>query len=290
MQAAGYLTMDVRRRYEGQFPPWIYSSWGSDLYFFGRYPKHQAKIREVLASCDYYVADCQRDVELAARYGFRGESLGVFPSVGGFDISGMRRWLQPGPVSARRLIALKGYIGWAGRANVALQALQLCAEALKGYTVALYLASSEVKKMARHVASVTEAPFTILPPSPNQEIIRLMGSSRIAIGVSVTDGTPISMLETMAMGAFPIQSNTISTAEWITNGENGMLVPPEDPQAIAAAIKRALSDDSLVDRAAEINLRLTSERIDRSVIQPQVIAMYEKIAANVSKHKRQANT
>ena len=289
MQAAGYLTMDVRRKYAGQFPPWIYSSWGSDLYFFGRYPKHQARIREVLASCDYYIADCQRDVELAAKYGFRGHSLGVFPAAGGYDISDMRRWVQPGPVSSRRVIALKGYMGWAGRANVALQALELCSESLKGYKVALYLASPKVRRMARHAASITGAPFTILPPSPNQEIIKLMGSSRIAIGVNVTDGTPASLLEAMAMGAFPIQSDTVSSGEWIKHGENGLLVPPEDPQAIAAAIQRALSDDSLVDRAAEINSRLILERIDRSVIQPRIIAMYERIAASSSRQKKQAN-
>jgi glycosyltransferase involved in cell wall biosynthesis len=106
-----------------------------------------------------------------------------------------------------------------------------------------------------------------------------MGRARIAIGVNVTDGTPNTMLEAMVMGAFPIQSDTISTAEWITHGENGLLVPPEDHEAIAAAIRWALLDDALVDRAAEINAQITAERIDRAVIQPEVIAMYEKVAA-----------
>jgi len=65
-----------------------------------------------------------------------------------------------------------------------------------------------------------------------------------------------------------------------------LLVPPEDPVAIAAAIRRALSDDALVDRAAEINARITSERIDRTVIQPQVIAMYEKVVARAGMTKK----
>jgi len=69
-----------------------------------------------------------------------------------------------------------------------------------------------------------------------------------------------------------------------------LLVPPEDPQAIAADIQQALSDDSLVDRAAEINLKLTLGRIDRSIIQPRVMAMYERIAASASRHKKQVNT
>jgi len=66
-----------------------------------------------------------------------------------------------------------------------------------------------------------------------------------------------------------------------------LLVPPEDPQAIAAAIQRALSDDSLVDPAAEINLKFTLGRSDSSIIQPKVMAMYERIAASASRHRKQ---
>jgi hypothetical protein len=40
-----------------------------------------------------------------------------------------------------------------------------------------------------------------------------------------------------------------------------------------------LSDDGLVDRAAELNLRLARERLDERVIRPQVIAIYERIAS-----------
>jgi len=280
MQHESYPLLEVRRKLGGRFSmPWIYSSWGSDLYLFASQPEHQARVREVLSSCDYYIADCQRDVGLAHKFGLSGEVLGVFPGVGGLDVSGMQQRIQPGHVSTRRVIALKGYTGWAGRALVALHAVQLCADALQGYKVVVYLANAEVEHVARYVSRVTGVMFEVLPHSPHETIVRLMGRSRLAIGVSISDGTPNTMLEAMVMGAFPIQSDTISTAEWITDGENGLLVPPEDPEAIAAAIRRALSDDALVDKAAETNAKITSERIDRNVIQPQVIRMYEKIAA-----------
>jgi hypothetical protein len=47
---------------------------------------------------------------------------------------------------------------------------------------------------------------------------------------------------------------------------------------VAAAIRRAVTDDALVDRAAEINAKFAGERLDYSFIQRQVTAMYEKIA------------
>jgi hypothetical protein len=39
-----------------------------------------------------------------------------------------------------------------------------------------------------------------------------------------------------------------------------------------------VSDDALVDRAAEVNAKLAKERIDQAVIRPQVVAMYKKVA------------
>ena len=37
--------------------------------------------------------------------------------------------------------------------------------------------------------------------------------------------------------------------------------------------------DDLVDHAAELNAKVAAERLERSVIQPHVIAMYEKVTA-----------
>lgn len=282
MQHAGYLALAARNHLDGRFPAWIYSCWGNDIFYFGSQPEHEGLIREVLTACDYAIADCQRDVRLLREFGFEGEVLGVFPVAGGYDIQHMQQLRQPPPVSSRRVIALKGYHDddWAGRALVALQALHMCADSLREYEVVVYSASPNVRYAAEYVSRVTGLRFTVLPYCPHDQIVKQLGHARIAIGVSVTDGTPNAMLEAMVMGAFPVQSDTISTAEWISQGVNGLLVPPEDPEAIAAAMRRALFDDALVDRAAEINRRMTAERIDRLVIQPQVIAMYGKVAAH----------
>lgn len=85
------------------------------------------------------------------------------------------------------------------------------------------------------------------------------------------------------MGAFPIQSCTACADEWIVQGQTGFIVPPEDPRAIADAIRRAVSDDALVDQAAEMNARVARERLDENVIRPQVITLYKQI---LEKHQR----
>ncbi|HUS70377.1 MAG TPA: glycosyltransferase family 4 protein [Anaerolineae bacterium] len=287
MQHAGYLTLDARNQFDGPFPPWIYSSWGSDLFYFGRLPEHEQRIRAVLGTCDFHIADCQRDVRLARKFGFEGEALGVLPGGGGFDIERMLQFRQAAPISARKVIALKGYHddNWAGRALVALEALHMCASYLAEYEIAVYLAGPNVRYAAEYVSRITGLRVTVLPQSSHDQVLKAMGRARIAIGVSVSDGTPNTMLEAMVMGAFPIQSDTVSTAEWITHGENGLLVPPEDPQAIASAIRRALTDDRLVERAAEINLQLAHERVADSVVRPRVIEIYEHVARQAALHR-----
>jgi hypothetical protein len=281
MQRAGYLTLDSYSRLnrDGDLPPLTYSCWGNDIFHFGGQAAHQERIRNFLAACDYYIADCKRDIKLARDFGFTGEVLGVFPVGGGFDIDQLAGLRSSGRSSGRRIIALKGYDGgaWGGRARVAVDALRLCADQLRGYSVVIYSANPDLQEYVNRTCSPAELSFSFLPESPHSEMMKLFGRSRLAIGVSISDGTPNSMLEAMMMGAFPIQSDTVSTPEWITNGENGLLVPPEDPQAIAVAIQRATSDDALVDKAAEANERLTSS-LARSVIQSQVIAIYKRIA------------
>lgn len=105
-----------------------------------------------------------------------------------------------------------------------------------------------------------------------------MGGARIAISVGMMDGTPLSMLEAMVMGAFPIQSNTADTEGWIEDGKNGLLVAPEDANAIAVAIREATLNDQMVDQAAEINAQITKERIDIGIVKPKVIEIYKEIA------------
>lgn len=277
IQNAGYLTLAARARLNGKFPTWVVTNWGSDIFLFGRLSEHVGKIKAVLSACDYYDCECHRDVKLAQDYGFKREVLPVLPNTGGFDIERMQQFRQSGPTSARRLIVLKGYQGWAGRALVGLRAIELSADSLKGYRVAVYLANDDVRIAAALLSHTTGIPVDIIPRSSHEQMLRLHGRARVSIGLSISDGASTSMLEAMVMGSFPIQSCTACADEWIEDGKSGLIVPPEDPEPIAAAIRRAVSDDCLVDRAAELNAHTVSERLDYRIIQPQVITMYEKM-------------
>lgn len=294
LQTAGYLTLAARKHFsiDEEFPTWAVTNWGSDVYLYGRLPEYAKKIRAILSACDYYLCECQRDVGLAHSFGLKGEVLPLCPGSGGFEIESMRSMRAPGPTSARRVIALKGYQNWAGRTLVGLRAIEMCADVLQGYTVKIYLGTEDVKLAGDLFTAKTGIPVEMAGIEgkllKNSDILRLHGSARISIGLSISDAISISLLEAMIMGSFPIQSDTSCANEWLTNGESGIIVPAEDPCPVADAIRRAVLDDELVDRAAEINAQVTRERIDTSVIQPQVVEMYKTILASGKRGRRNA--
>ncbi len=283
MQSSGYLMLEAMKSLSGySLPPLIYSSWGSDIFLYGRQPEHAKKIRAFLARCDFYVSDCERDLPLAREFGFPGETLGVFPGAGGYDLAHMQQFHQRAPTSSRRVIALKGQQNIRGtNALAALEALETCADVLNGIEIVVYSASDEIRAALRRISRIEGLQVRELPNCPHEEILKLMGRARIAIGINTSDGTPNAMLEAMVLRAFPIQSDTVSTAEWIESGRNGFLVPADDSKAIAQAIRQALTDDELVDRAAEMNANLTRQRLDLSIIRPKVIDLYRKVAQQV---------
>jgi glycosyltransferase involved in cell wall biosynthesis len=281
IQNAGYLTIEAKEKLKGDFPPWVVSNWGSDIYLFGRLENHKNQIRNVLRNSDYYSCECIRDLKLAKDFGFTGKVLSVIPNTGGFDFNLLYSLRQGGKISSRRLIMLKGYQGIFGRSLVGLRALKRCAELLRGYEIMIYSAPREVEIAAEIFSKSTGIPVNIIPQgTKHSDILRLHGRARISIGLSISDAISTSFLEAIVMGSFPIQSNTSSCDEWIEDGKTGFIVPPEDPAIIEQAIRVAIQNDDLVNKAAEINYYLAREKLDNQIIKPKVQEIYRTICAD----------
>ncbi len=287
MQKAAYTLYQARQLLGGGLPaPWIYSCWGNDIFYYRQLPEHHKRIRQVLGTCDYYICDCQRDILLAKEYGLKGEVLGVIPTGGGYPIDVMKSMRQAGPPSSRRIIALKGLHcpNWRGKAGFGLDALLQCADQLRGYKIVVYQSTPEMREKISQLPRPFPVPIEVFPGSLPKVVWRLLGTARISIGISISDGTPNTLLEAMAMGAFPIQTDSGgATREWIDDGVNGLIIPAESSELIAKAIRVALNNDKLVDAAAEINSEITSERINVSIIQPKVIQLYERVVRHSTK-------
>lgn len=72
------------------------------------------------------------------------------------------------------------------------------------------------------------------------------------------EGTPKSALEAMATGRPLIVADAVGCREVVINGENGFLVPPKNPSAIADAMTKLIDDESLRHHMA-VKSRLFAE-------------------------------
>jgi glycosyltransferase involved in cell wall biosynthesis len=66
--------------------------------------------------------------------------------------------------------------------------------------------------------------------------------------------------------------------ETLRDGDNGLLVPPRDEQALARALARLLGDDALRDRLAERARATIEQHYSTEVVCRQLSAIYRELA------------
>jgi glycosyltransferase involved in cell wall biosynthesis len=96
---------------------------------------------------------------------------------------------------------------------------------------------------------------------PHEKMPNVLAQADIYVSTSLYDGTSVSLLEAMASGAFPIVTNIPSNREWVTDGENGFLVPTDDEKYLARKIIESLQNPSLLEKSYQKNFLITKEKV-----------------------------
>jgi len=263
---------------------WVYSSWGSDMYFLLDSRVHLEEGQKVLPRLDYMFSDCERDHKIAVNNGFKGEFLGVFPGRGGFDF----RFSDPffKEHTKRNIILIKGYQGELGRCIQVLKAIEKYKFFLD-YEIVVFGASREVFNYVKNEPINNWENFTINSTLSHIEILKLMGQSLIYIGNSISDGMPNTLLEAIIMGVFPVQSNPGgASAELIKNGFNGLLIEePENIEEIANVLMRINSEQFSMNKGIEYNLNILKPKLERTFVRESVLKQYLYIENNLKETK-----
>jgi len=281
-QHAGYRVLQAKELLGRSFPTWLATNWGSDIYYYQRFEGHRRQIRRLLENIDYYSCECERDVKLARELGLKGKAMRPFPNAGGIDLTLAKEFRSRVRTSCRRLVVVKGYQHFAGRALTALDALERCADALRSFDVVLFSVSREVAETARDLRRKGTLNIWTSEYLPHEQMLGLHSRARVYLAVSISDAISTSMLEAIAMGAFPIQTNTSCCDEWIEDGESGFIVDPEDVDGIAESVRMAVTDDQLVDHAAELNWVTVKKRLDQHYVARNIHDLYESIFEDIS--------
>lgn len=256
---------------------WMYSSWGSDLFYFQHQNKYLKEIKRVLPRVNYLFTDCQRDYKIAQQYGFTGEFLGVFPGGGGYDLEKLNQYRLP--FDERKTIIIKGFQGRSGRAISVLKAIMNLQEQLSEFEVVVFGADSEVFDFVSQSTLFNWKNLQIKARVLQEELFDIMGKSLIYIGNSNSDGIPNTLLEAVCMEVFLIQSNPGgATAEIIQHRINGMLIEhPENVNEIKDLLLKVLNERHLIEKGIIYNTQTLKPSLEYNIIKNKVIERYDSI-------------
>lgn len=103
---------------------------------------------------------------------------------------------------------------------------------------------------------------------PKAEVSRWLSGGDIFLNTSTVDNTPVSVIEAMACGLCVVSTNVGGLPYILTHEQDSMMVPARDPNAMAEAVARLLTEPKLAAFCSR-NGRRKSEQFVWSVSLPQ---------------------
>jgi glycosyltransferase involved in cell wall biosynthesis len=103
---------------------------------------------------------------------------------------------------------------------------------------------------------------------PKETIGEWMNAGDVFLNTTNIDNTPVSVLEAMACGLCVVSTNVGGLPYLLENGRDALLVQPDDPQAMAVAVRRVLTEPGLGERLSR-NARVKVEQFSWKVVLPQ---------------------
>jgi glycosyltransferase involved in cell wall biosynthesis len=285
LEPASFLYLDVRNRLERiKNCKWIVQARGGpDLALHRLLPQYSERIGNVLTQCDQFIADNNQNYGYALEMGLAKHKitpLGVVPGTGGIDIDRLAQAWGAEPSQRQRIVLWpRAYECPQSKALQVFEAIRIAWEQIQPcefYMTAaiqdeIYMWHQTLPEEIRHHCHLMER-------IPRDELLGLMLKSRVLLAPSLSDGIPNTLYEAMASGAFPILSPLETVTSVVKSGLNVLFARNLYPEEIAEALCRSMSDDALVDGAAQRNLQLVRKLADRATIGPRVVANYEKLS------------
>jgi glycosyltransferase involved in cell wall biosynthesis len=174
-----------------------------------------------------------------------------------------RRWPEPGLiVSIGRLVPKKGF-------TVLVDALSQAADAGLDFRCEIYGGGPMRAELESRVHRLgLEDRLSFHGARPMDDIVAAYARAMVFVLAPAVqndgdrDGIPNVLVEAMAAGVPVVSTRVSGIPELIDDGENGLLVEPSDPHALAAAVRRVLEDPGLAARLASAGRRKVETEFD----------------------------
>ena len=105
----------------------------------------------------------------------------------------------------------------------------------------------------------------------------LAASHIVCLPSSYGEGVPKSLIEAAAAGRAIVATDIAGCREIVRDGENGLLVPPRDAPALAAALRRLIDDGTLRQRFGARGRAIAQARFGIADVVAATLAVYREL-------------
>jgi glycosyltransferase involved in cell wall biosynthesis len=120
----------------------------------------------------------------------------------------------------------------------------------------------------------------------SRAVATLLRSADVAVCMPRHDATSVVPLEAMACGVPVIAASVGEMAESVVDGVHGILVPPQHPPRLAAALRTLLADEVLRARMGAAGVDHVRRRHTWRRVAEETLAVYGRTARAVAKARR----
>ena len=260
--------------------PLVLTTLGSDVLLVPRRtPLHAWRTRWVLRRCDRVTADADMLARAVSRFGYEARNILTVPL--GIDLDVFDRAAEERARSDARpftLLSTRRLEPVYDVPTLFRAATRLSSAWRDAIQLRIAGVGSQTRELHAASRSTTVLPDTTFlgwlePAALVAELVR----AHVYVSTSHSDSTSVSLLEAMAAGCLPVVTDIEGNREWIRNGENGLLFPPGDDEALARCLERAAGDPQLRRRAATLNRALVVERATWSTNMERVEHLFAEL-------------
>jgi len=105
----------------------------------------------------------------------------------------------------------------------------------------------------------------------------ITGAADVVVIPSESEGLPLAALEALAAGRPIVATAVRGLRDLLDDGRTALLVPPGDPEALAAAVRRVLDDPALARSLGEAGLQEASRYTENGMVEAY-LRLYAEVA------------
>jgi len=263
--------------------PTLVSVWGTDVLEAPRLsPFHYLITRYALRRADHITATGLRLAEATARYAPAGKPVTVVPY--GVDLREFRS--RPREQRSEVAVGAVARLSKEKGLHYLLEAFAVVAGRHPQARLVLVGEGPERQRLERLAARLGLGErVRFLGEVPHEQVPEVLQQLDIFAMPSTYEGFGVAALEAEAMELPVVASHVHGIPDVVLDGETGLLVPPRDRQALAAALDRLVSDGDLRRRLGQAGRAFVAEHYSWEENTAQMEALYK---AALGKRESQA--